>query len=343
MRSSFATPHAKSARRFGFTLVELLVVIAIIGVLVALLLPAVQAARESARRMQCANHLKQLGLGLHNHHDILGWFPTAGQSGALSSPRTKIGGVPAMGKDQVWGWLYQMLPFVEQKNIWELPNDNDVKQTPVKIYFCPSRRPKNVVRPLPNGALNDYVGNAGAGVNFDATFQHPVWRPAGNNTFCNMGGHGVIVASLGTTTNPPIHPIRIADVTDGTSNTMLAGEKALSIPAYLGGDGNDNQGYMVGMDSDIAGGVYRTVSPPPLPAPPYKLQQDQRWGGPGLPTNTYNYASNFSMFGSAHPGGLNIVLCDGSVRNLRYTVDIFNVLLPLCVRDDGLTFNADAL
>ena len=119
------------------------------------------------------------------------------------------------------------------------------------------------------------MGNAGAGVNFDATFQHPTWRPAGNSGWCNMGGHGVIVASV-TNANPPINPIRIADVTDGTSNTMLAGEKALSIPLYLGGDGNDNQGYMVGMDSDIAGGVYRTVSPPPLPAPPYKLQQDQK-------------------------------------------------------------------
>ena len=99
-----------------------------------------------------ANHLKQLGLGLHNHPTTF-WASFRRQAKAcLERAADALGGVPAMGKDQVWGWLYQMLPFVEQKNIWELPNDNDVKQTPVKIYFCPSRRPKNVVRAPPAGA-----------------------------------------------------------------------------------------------------------------------------------------------------------------------------------------------
>jgi len=109
---------------------------------------------------------------------------------------------------------------------------------------------------------------------------------------------------------------------------------------YLGGDGNDNQGWWVGMDSDISGGIYRTVSP--ANPPPYKIQADQKWGGPGV-SNTHNYSGNYSMYGSAHPGGLNVVFCDGSVRNIKYSIDIMNVLLPIAVRDDGLNYNADAL
>ena len=329
---------ARLCRRNGFTLVELLVVIAIIGVLVALLLPAVQAARESARRMQCANHLKQIGLGAHNHHDTMGYFPTAGQTGYYqsgTSPRTMSGSTPLVGSGQQWGFLYQLLPFIEQKNTWEQPNDDIVRQTPIKVYFCPSRRAKPVVRPLPFGALNDYVGNAGAGYNFDASFKHPTWNPV-NATYATRGGHGVIAALLPKTTNPTLNPMRMAEITDGTSNTMLAGEKALSTNRYLGGAGNDNFGYWSGMDSDNSGGVYRTVSP--ASPPPYKLQTDTQWE-----PSTYNFSGNFSMWGSAHPGGLNVVLCDGSVRNIRYTIDVMNVLIPLCVRDDGLTFDADGL
>lgn len=329
---------ARLLRRRGFTLVELLVVIAIIGVLVALLLPAVQAARESARRMQCANHLKQIGLGAHNHHDTMGYLPTAGQAGyyGAAATRTMSGSTPVVGKDQQWGFLYQLLPFIEQKNLWEQASDDIVKQTPIKIYFCPSRRPKTIARALPNGALNDYVGNLGAGLGFDASYKHPSWDPAGA-TYASRGGHGVIAAVLPKLTNPALNPMRFAEISDGTSNTMLAGEKALSIALYRGGAGNDNQGYCIGLDSDTGGGIYRTVSP--ASPPPYKLQTDARWE----PGSTYNYSGNYSMWGSAHPGGLNVVLCDGSVRNIRYTIDVMNVLLPLCVRDDGLTFNAEGL
>src|SRR5437868_11966014 len=191
--------------RFGFTLVELLVVIAIIGVLVALLLPAVQASRESARRMQCGNNLKQIGLGVHNHHDTLGFMPTAGGNG-FSGARTQNSGVPVAGKDQLWGWLYQILPYEELANVWSLNTDDAVKQTYIKIYFCPSRRPK-CIRPLPNGTLNDYVGNAGAGVNANSSagFSVPGFTPLSSD-FANRGGYGVTVALGG---NPAVQPVRV--------------------------------------------------------------------------------------------------------------------------------------
>src|SRR5688500_14868950 len=103
-------------RRYGFTLVELLVVIAIIGVLVALLLPAVQASREAARRTQCKNNLKQIGLAFHQHHDVHQFFPTGGWDWA--TPPTYVNGTPAIGREQQAGWGFQILPYVEQTVVW---------------------------------------------------------------------------------------------------------------------------------------------------------------------------------------------------------------------------------
>ena len=120
----------------GFTLVELLVVIAIIGILVALLLPAIQAAREAARRTQCVNHLKQMSLafGLHdNTHRI---YPDGGEN--QWTKRMVVSKKPTVAPMQAWGWPYQILPFLEEAAVWELPQDNKVFGTPIAGYFCPT-------------------------------------------------------------------------------------------------------------------------------------------------------------------------------------------------------------
>src|SRR5262249_4427125 len=139
-------PSHIPSRRSGFTLIELLVVIAIIAVLIALLLPAIQKVRESANLTSCSNNLRQMGIGVHNHQSTLGYFPTTGRGvGARTWVNGVAGGTPATGSSQAWGWLYQLLPYIEQGNLWGTNNgtnngDDTVKQTPVKLYFCPSRR-----------------------------------------------------------------------------------------------------------------------------------------------------------------------------------------------------------
>jgi prepilin-type N-terminal cleavage/methylation domain-containing protein/prepilin-type processing-associated H-X9-DG protein len=314
--------------RGAFTLVELLVVIAIIGVLVALLLPAVQAARESSRRIKCANSVKQFGLAFQTHHDVLGIFPDGGENwSVLAFPRTFKQGSPATAPDQHWGWGYQILPYIEQTNVWSNTDDATVRGALLPIYFCSSRRrPMTIIvgptTPNVPAAMIDYVGNAGTD-----DFLAPVQTQTLNGIVVDIpaaargnGTDGVVVRRPGGFPNRGPN-LRMAMLTDGTSSTLLIGEKRLR-PENLGrAQAHDDQGFTSGWDRDE---VCWCNIPPDI----------DRRGQDG-----------FLQFGSAHPSGFNAVFCDGSVRLIRYNIQSNNTVTAtnplgvwqrLCKREDGM-------
>ncbi len=180
----------------AFTLVELLVVIAIIGILVALLLPAVQAAREAARRMQCSNQVKQLGLAFHLHHEQFKQFPTGGWD--WDTPPTYQGGSPLTGSRQRAGWGFQILPLIEASNTWQAGAETAIGQTN-PVFFCPSRRgPQTVMM------ADAYVPPVSG-----SSIKHALCDYAASN----RDGTGVITRFTAR---------RMADITDGTTNTLHA-------------------------------------------------------------------------------------------------------------------------
>ncbi|MFO0927578.1 MAG: DUF1559 domain-containing protein [Gemmataceae bacterium] len=210
----------RNLTRRGFTLIELLVVIAIIAILIGLLLPAVQKVREAAARLQCNNHLKQIGLALHNFHDSQGGFPD--------------GGTVPWGKD---GWCWQILPYIEQDNTRKL--GAAAEQISIKIFYCPSRR-MNAYQA--GRALNDYAAAtpADAPNSWDQFWYGETWTVPANANY-----KGVIVRK-----NPASGKVTFTTISDGTSNTMVISEKQLNPANYLTGDWHDDQGWIDGWDPD---------------------------------------------------------------------------------------------
>jgi len=296
---------SNSAKRHAFSLIELLVVIAIIGLLIALLLPAVQKIRETAARMRCTNNLRQLGIGMHSYHGANGQFPSAGWGWGW------VGEPMRIGINQPGGWVYSILPFIEQENLFRMPADSaNRNSTPIAYLLCPSRRPVQAY-PNPNGytyynapvasvtvARTDYA--ACSGTNADQWSPGPSSLAEGDSpTFWTTGGG----ASAGDTNwfNGMFtcrSQVRIFDIRKGSTNQVLLGEKYLNPSNYATGqDGGDNECMFTGLNND----VYRITNSPPL--------QDRV----GL--------TDYDHFGSVHPGGCNFTMVDGSVRSIRYTVD----------------------
>ena len=296
--------------RGGFTLIELLVVIAIIAVLIALLVPAVQRAREASNIAQCKNQLKQMGLAFHNHHDTFMVFPSGGTTWQSSDNRVKVAGNPADYKTQTWGWMYQILPYIEQETLWAHASDRAVAQTPVATYICPSFRGP-IVKPYHGNdtlrAMSDYTANGGS------------WGEYADINFDRNSYDGAIVPSKSVS-----HLVRrISDITDGTASTLLVGEKYVDADlAYSDHDVcNDDQGWVDGWDNDticFANGFRGKEGPVELPK---QINIKQNIDGCGF------------NFGSIHENMM-AVFCDGSVHAINFNIDP-RVWARVCKIDDG--------
>lgn len=296
-----------STKRHGFTLVELLVVIAIIGVLVALLLPAIQAAREAARRTQCVNNLKQIGLSLHLFHDANNKLP------------------PSRYLDDYPSWLVLILPFIEgssEYDAWNFeqsyyhPDNAIARQAALAVYACPSRREPTVTvdadrdnsgDPHFSGGVSDYAGNAGNGArNF--------WVPGSNGT--------IIVPD--TWDNPPDNKwhsdVSFRSITDGLSETILAGEKHVPLGG-LNYDGSAYNGDNADNFSRVGG---RRV---PLALGDSDLSSCGRSPGCPQPCSCDN-------FGSWHPEVCHFVFGDAHVQGVQVSINPV-VLDLLMIRNDG--------
>lgn len=313
----------------GMTLIELLIVIAIISFLLQLALPAVEMARESARRTQCLNNIRQLGLASQSHLASQEHFPSSGWTHVWVGDPDR-----GYGEDQPGGWCYNLLPYIELQSLRSLPGrSNNVEErrrltkkmfeTPVANFICPSRRlarayPFVLTGTLVNSAepekagRTDYAGNMGSLMPTDQRARGPrtlkeadSWVEGDDpqTQWAAMGHNGVIFQRS---------MVRVRQVTDGLSNTILFAEKFMSKDHYKTGESNgDDQSLYSGFDRDMARSTNR-LHPP---------MQDEVVQQVWLPVGDSAEVTDWN-FGSAHPVGFNVMMCDGSAKLFSYEIDI---------------------
>lgn len=350
---SFCTRRRTATRRgrVGFTLVELLVVIAIIGVLVALLLPAIQAAREAARRTQCVNNLRQLAVASLNHHDVYKHFPTGGWGWFWVGDPDR-----GFGKEQPGGWAYNLLPFFEQQALHDLGKDGDpdvlsrdqrssasqVVQQPIAMITCPSRRPSEGVFPMStnnggtsglfNSLTPDFAGRSDYAINSGHVQNEIGQGPRNYNdakTFAWQSDQRAMQEQL-TGISYERSEVNLRRVSDGTSNTYMIGEKHIFYEDYLTGrDRGDNETWCTGFNNDN----FRVTSRDNGTSEAVPIADSQP-----IPAGE----NNIYRFGSPHSGGANMAMCDGSVTTISFDVD-WQIHRDLGNREDGNPASLDGL
>jgi prepilin-type N-terminal cleavage/methylation domain-containing protein/prepilin-type processing-associated H-X9-DG protein len=359
-------------RRGGFTLIELLVVIAIIAILIGLLVPAVQKVRAAAARLQCSNNLKQLGLAMHSFHDTYKRFPSAGwyewcnalpsarppyipaaewgQNGCIVEYKDASGAKvnsfsngPVVNNQptgspwrtppqQAASWPFQIMPFVEQQAA-QGQAGGLIRNTPQASFVCPARR-------TPGNRLTNGSALGGTPLDYAAPYFGPQSRD--RNVIRNTASTfwGIIVPS-----EPPIArglpdiAVRITSITDGTSNTILLGEKWLRPDQWLTGAWNDDHNYASALDQDTMriGDQVPTADTTANPFTGKEVGSGDNnpccdyWRDPDarLPSPRLG-----SRFGGAHTNGLNVLMADGSVHFLQFNIDQ-KLFANLCNKADG--------
>lgn len=343
----------------GFTLVELLVVIAIIGVLVALLLPAIQSAREAARRIDCQNHLKQMGLALQNFESSKKVFPTGGDIFFPKIENYLDNGVPNGPEKQGLGWGFQLLPFLELQNAFNLKSTADLKSILVEMYFCASRGRMGMAADIQNSPLgvilSDYASATPCGyANYRQTTPpaYVPYMPVNQSNArtmiygCPDGSTCILKVPddetyLGVIVRTPWilkekrfarnvpFPTELKQITDGTSNTMVISEKFNRPDLYDGTTfaWSDDRGWSDGWDCDTVRSTCFQPRADSLTVTDAIIQKGQ---------------TDVPFFGSAHPTAMNSVFADGSVHSISYDVDPF-VFDRIGNREDGQTVDLEQL
>jgi len=327
--------HRRQGKRLGFTLIELLVVIAIIAILIALLLPAVQQAREAARRSQCKNNLKQVGLAMHNYHDVYTSFPIGTRGG---------------GNGGAWGfsWWVGVLPYLDQAPmyaqlqhegqhvgwVWSgdaagFANGRVANGKSISVMVCPSS-PMPAMRNAGSGNVINaphYLGNSGAtdGNGFVNNSVHPQWRCCG---CCGAVANTSLHSSGGVLT--PRDPKAIKDITDGTSNTIAVHEASTYGKDANGGNVHINtvHGFLMGQAGNTPRPTSRSFNLTTIRYPPNTLGIAPQVAGRGD-----NDGANHGLY-SQHVGGAHVLLSDGSVRFIIENIDM-KTLRNLSTRDDS--------
>jgi prepilin-type N-terminal cleavage/methylation domain-containing protein/prepilin-type processing-associated H-X9-DG protein len=326
-------------RRRGFTLIELLVVIAIIAVLIALLLPAVQAAREAARRAQCINNVKQIGIALHNYHDVMNTFP----------PEAVNDGAPRHWQGMWWNWLTFILPQMEQGTLYNAININlnnghpanltTVYQRIIGPYLCPTDDSNKIFNDLwwANGQSWGTV-TPGGGTNYVASWgdmktaspwdytsgevNGPAWG-------CDATFRGIFgECSFGVC-------IAVAGVKDGTSNTFMVGENSPNLNGSLAWSNGDGT-----YASTVIPLNWMTNLKEGEREPNGEVCDKSKLGAATAPhcyrNQTYNYG-----FKSFHPGGANFGMADGSVRFVKQSIS-YRTYNSLATRAVGEVISSDS-
>lgn len=292
--------------RAAFTVVELLVVIFVIGLLTAILLPAIMAAREAAHKAECKNNLRQIGTAVHLHHDKHGHLPTNGWGYQWAGDPDR-----GYGQDQPGGWIYNLLPYVEHQPLRDLGKNTDdlskrlalreLLQRPISLFNCPSRRPSKThpytedhfplrnVDPAESAAKTDYaicagdknIHTRGGPSSLDANVVQSYTWP----NFWEMTGVSYVRSQ-----------VTFGEITDGLSNTCLVGEKYVGVVEATDSLGDDQAMY-IGDDAD-----------------------NRRWTS-APPVSDRENVTDIEHFGSRHVDGCHFVFCDISVRSIGYNVD----------------------